>query len=114
MAIALPKKSSVAARVAEEARRKDVNASNVPQEALDCYEELIAAGKSPREAFTEYGYSLRIVDAARGDQDRIVRELKVKPSAEIEGGTLVVADVMTKNSIEEFVPKVIDEPVVEK
>jgi hypothetical protein len=108
MATALPK--TEAARVTEEARRKDVNAADVPQEALDCYEELIAAGKSPREAFTEYGYSLRVVDAARADQDRVVHELKNKPSADVEEKLLKVSTMKTKHAIDEFVPKVVEEP----
>ena len=100
-------------RRAEEDKRKDVNAPGIPQDALDCVEELLAANRSPTEAFTVYGYGLRVVKAAQAEKVRIVAELGRKPSKDVEDGILKVADIQANYSISEFTPKPAPEPVIE-
>lgn len=103
---------------AEQARRKDITQADVAQEALDKMEELEAEGRSPSEAFTEHGYSLsHVLKPAIAERQRIARELRVKPSAEVASDILDVATVQTKYAIAEYVapePVVVEEPVIEE
>jgi len=105
MAKALPAKSKVTERETEEARRLDLNASGVAQEALDCVGELEAEGRSPSEVFLIYGYDPRIVKKAKVEENRIAQELKKKPSKDVPDTFLKVSDVKAKKGIAEFVPE---------
>ena len=112
---ACPEKTVWEAFYTEKARRKDPSQPGVAKEALALLAELKAAGRSTGELWA-YGYSHRSTLApARNEESRIVRELAIKPSAEIVANPAValsVTDVKEKYSIDEFVPKVVEEPVV--
>ena len=97
-------------RNVERARRQDVSIEGVAQEALDVYHELEANKQSPREVLTEYGFLLcDVLKPAKRDEERIIKELGLKPSKDVAGGVLKVSDVKIKYSIDEFVPKVVEE-----
>ena len=102
------------AHYAEKARRKDPSQPGVAQEALDCLAELKGEGRSTAELWEQYGYSIRsTVRPAVAEETRLVRELAVKPSADVvvnPAVKLVVTDVKTKYSIDEYVAPVV-EPV---
>ena len=89
-------------RRVEELRRKTPTETDVGKEALKVYKELIAEGRSPSEAFTIYGYGLRVVKQAIRDEQRILSELATKPAKDVEAGCLDVAAVMVENDVVEF------------
>lgn len=61
----------------EHARRVDPDQSGVMQEALDVYYALEAEGRSPSEAFTEYGFCLtEVLKKAIVEEKRVIEELK--------------------------------------
>ena len=93
-------KSKYEQRRAEEDRRKDSTAEGVAKESLECYYEMISLGVSPSEAFTVYGYSLRVVKAALKEEKRILSELKLKSSSsEVSDGILDVKYVQDKYAV---------------
>lgn len=90
---------------AEKARRKDPSQVGVAQEALDLLDECLSSGCSTAKLHS-YGYSMRsTVMPAVAEEQRIIKELAEKPSADIEESTevaLKVADVKAKYSIAEY------------
>lgn len=92
---------------AEKAKRKDPTQPGVAQEAIDCVEELLAAGRSPGEAWTVYGYSLsHALAPARNEERRVVQQLQTKPSKDVAPNPacpLDVSYVKAKHAISEYV-----------
>lgn len=106
-------RTKYAAYYAEKARRKDPTQPGVAQEAIDCVEELLAAGRSPSEAWTTYGYSLQhALKPAKAEEKRIVAELLVKPSKDVTSSILDVAAVKVAKEIPEYVKPVVKDPKV--
>ncbi|MCP4573353.1 MAG: hypothetical protein GY838_13440, partial [bacterium] len=85
----------------------------VAQEALDALEHC-RANKLSTNLLHQCGYSTRAtVKLAVAEEKRIVRELSAKASKDVVQNIdckLVVADVMTKHAIEEYVKPVEPEP----
>jgi len=105
MITALP--TDAVAKATEQATRKTLDVGTA---ALAAFRELNSAGRSSSEAFTVYGYGLRVVKQAIQDETRILAELAAKPSAEIDPGCLDVAAVMTEHDVVEFKPVEIVKP----
>ena len=112
-----PEKTVWATFYAEKKRRKNLADPTVAQEAIDCAEWLAAEGRTPGEAWSVYGYSRqRAVKAAQAEEQRMIRELRVKPSKDVSG-MLDVAAVKEKYEITEYVKPVEPKPepvVIEK
>ncbi|MCK5019280.1 MAG: hypothetical protein KAS32_19630 [Candidatus Peribacteraceae bacterium] len=90
----------------EKKRRKNLNDPAVAKEAIDCVAWLRSQKQSAKEAWEIYGYSYRgATKPAKDEEDRVVRELKAKPSKDVTSPYFDPAKVMIKYDITEFVSK---------
>lgn len=89
---------------AEQKRRKDITQDGVAQESLDKLKVIKTKRMSSSEVFTKHGYSLSsVLKLAIAEKERIISELRSKPSKDVESDILDVAKIKTDEEIPEFV-----------